>query len=97
MTSGPGPDSAEARLDLGELQQVLQDEELARKMQEDEENHLRRVEDAGFSHIASHRKELLTSKVSPVARIPSPLRLPVTQRATSEWHKWLRTRCDGRN
>ncbi|XP_056896267.1 coiled-coil domain-containing protein 187 isoform X2 [Takifugu flavidus] len=35
-------DSAEARLDLGELQQVLQDEELARKMQEDEENRLRR-------------------------------------------------------
>ncbi|XP_011600988.1 coiled-coil domain-containing protein 187 isoform X2 [Takifugu rubripes] len=38
----PSEDSAEARLDLGELQQVLQDEELARKMQEDEENRLRR-------------------------------------------------------
>lgn len=83
MNSRPSPDSAEARLDLGELQQVLLDEELARKMQEDEENRLRRVKDAGVPHIASHGKELLISKVSPVARIPSPLRLPVTQRETS--------------
>lgn len=52
-------------------------------MQEDEENRLRRVKDAVFSHIASHGKELLISKVSPVARTPSPLRLPVTQRETS--------------
>lgn len=33
----------EASLDLGELQQVLQDEELARKLQEEEEMLLRRV------------------------------------------------------
>lgn len=84
MNSRPSADSAEARLDLGELQQVLQDEELARKMQEAEENRLRRVKHAAVSHIASQGKEPLISKVSPVARIPSPLRLPVTQRETSE-------------
>lgn len=36
------PESAEAGLDLGELNQVLKDEELARKLQEEEEKLLRR-------------------------------------------------------
>ncbi|XP_040008489.1 coiled-coil domain-containing protein 187 isoform X2 [Xiphias gladius] len=36
------PEPAEASLDLGELQQVLQDEELARKLQDEEEKLLRR-------------------------------------------------------
>ncbi|XP_058498765.1 coiled-coil domain-containing protein 187 isoform X3 [Solea solea] len=36
-------DPGEASLDLGELQQVLQDEELARKLQEEEEKLLRRT------------------------------------------------------
>lgn len=36
------PEPHEASLDLGELQQVLQDEELARKLQEEEEKLLRR-------------------------------------------------------
>ncbi|KAK5603166.1 hypothetical protein CRENBAI_000163 [Crenichthys baileyi] len=36
------PEPSEAGLDLGELHQVLQDEELARKLQEEEEKELRR-------------------------------------------------------
>ncbi|MEQ2283540.1 hypothetical protein AMECASPLE_012419 [Ameca splendens] len=39
------PEPSEAGLDLGELHQVLQDEELARKLQEEEEKELRRVSD----------------------------------------------------
>ncbi|XP_042265191.1 coiled-coil domain-containing protein 187 isoform X2 [Thunnus maccoyii] len=38
----PQPQPGEASLNLGELQQVLQDEELARKLQEEEEKVLRR-------------------------------------------------------
>lgn len=37
------PEPGEESLDLMELQQVLQDEELARKLQEEEEKLLRRV------------------------------------------------------
>ncbi|KAM4736948.1 coiled-coil domain-containing protein 187 [Anableps anableps] len=37
------PEPSEAGLDLGELHQVLQDEELARKLQEEEEKRLRRT------------------------------------------------------
>nr|XP_046251676.1 coiled-coil domain-containing protein 187 isoform X2 [Scatophagus argus] len=37
------PELGEERLDLGELQQVLQDEELAQKLQEEEEKLLRRL------------------------------------------------------
>eukprot|EP00064_Thunnus_orientalis_P011438 superscaffoldBa00001653_g11469 len=40
----PQPQPGEASLNLGELQQVLQDEELARKLQEEEEKVLRRRE-----------------------------------------------------
>lgn len=39
------PQEPDGSLDLGELQQVLQDEELARKLQEEEEKQLRRVRD----------------------------------------------------
>lgn len=39
----PRPEAGEESLDLLELQQVLQDEELARKLQEEEEKLLRRV------------------------------------------------------
>lgn len=39
------PEPVEAGLDLGELNQVLKDEELARKLQEEEEQLLRRVSD----------------------------------------------------
>lgn len=44
------PEVGEARLHLGELQQVLQDEELARRLQEEEENLLRRVREAQVCH-----------------------------------------------
>lgn len=44
------PELGEARLDLGELQQVLRDEELARKLQEEEEKLLRRVRDPKVCH-----------------------------------------------
>lgn len=44
------PELGEARLDLGELQQVLQDEELARKLQEEEKKLLRRVRDPRVCH-----------------------------------------------
>lgn len=44
------PEPAEAGLDLGELNQVLQDEELARKLQDEEEKLLRRVSDPRGSH-----------------------------------------------
>lgn len=40
------PESGEASLDLGELRQVLRDEELAHKLQEEEETLLRRVRDS---------------------------------------------------
>lgn len=42
----PEPEPDEARLDLGELHQVLEDEELARKLQEEEDRLLRRVRDS---------------------------------------------------
>lgn len=42
------PEPDEARLDLGELHQVLEDEELARKLQEEEDKLLRRVRDSRF-------------------------------------------------
>lgn len=44
------PELGEARLHLGELQQVLRDEELARKLQEEEEKLLRRVRDPKVCH-----------------------------------------------
>lgn len=40
------PELGETSLDLGELEQVLQDEELARKLQEEEESLVRRVSDS---------------------------------------------------
>lgn len=39
------PEPSEAGLDPGDLNQVLQDEELARKLQEEEDEQLRRVRD----------------------------------------------------
>lgn len=44
------PELGEASLDLGELQQVLQDEELARKLQDEEEKLLRRVRNPRVYH-----------------------------------------------
>lgn len=44
------PERGEASLDLGELQQVLQDEELAHKLQDEEEQLLRRVSDSRVYH-----------------------------------------------
>lgn len=44
------PELVESSLDLGELQQVLQDEELARKLQEEEERILRGVRDQRVYH-----------------------------------------------
>lgn len=41
------PEPGEPSLDMVELQQVLQDEELAHKLQEEEEKLLRRVRDPG--------------------------------------------------
>lgn len=40
---------------MGELQQVLQDEELARKMQEDEDKRLRRVKDRLATVFTCHQ------------------------------------------
>lgn len=34
--------------------------------------------------------------MTPIDRIPSPLHLLVTQKETSEWHKWPRMRYDRR-
>lgn len=53
------PALGEARLDLGELQQVLQDEELARKLQEEEEKLLRRVRDVltTLNDLSSHEEK----------------------------------------
>lgn len=41
----PQPELSETNLSLGELQQVLEDEELALKLQEEEEKLFRRVTD----------------------------------------------------
>lgn len=49
----PQPQLSETSLDLGQLHQVLRDEELARKLQEEEEKQLRGVRDP-------YRAELVT-------------------------------------
>lgn len=83
-----------ASLDLRELRQVLQDEELAHKLQEEEERLLRRV-DGGFR---GHKRTKECILIIYFVLLPfcfhrtlGPLHV-FTQRETSEWHKWRRMR-----